>query len=109
MIYINEMSGTISIPKHTTASGHFNLVLTSPLSDTVTLVANGEDISTNDLYYKLTLSSLSDLNVGEYQYSLFEVDNPADILEVGLLTFGEYSRNIVQNIQTKRNKVQYNG
>ena len=76
MVYINDTSGTITIPKHFDVASYsgYTLVLTSNLSDAVVLVKNGGDISTNSLYYNFALDNLSSLNVGEYTYKLYKVN-----------------------------------
>lgn len=107
MIYINELSGTINIPKHTSNDySSFTLKINSNISDEVILVDNGENISTNTLYYKLALNNLNDVNVGEYTYKLISDDV---VLEKGLLVFGNYQRCITVNNTFNNRKKQYNG
>ena len=108
MVYINENSGSITIPRHTfTDSGNgYDLILTSNLSNEVVLVNKGNNISTNSLYYKFALNSLTALNVGEYTYKLVSDDV---VLEIGLLTFGNYQRTVIVNNTFNTNKIQYNG
>lgn len=110
MVYINDTSGTINIPKHVdvfSASG-YTLVLSSNLSDEVVIVDSGEDISTNTLYYKFALDdTIGYLNVGEYTYNLYDDSNL--IIETGLLTFGEFKREIIVNNTFNKEKIQYNG
>lgn len=108
MVYINDTSGTITIPKHTETTGTYNLTLTSNLSDDVVLVENSGNISTNSLYYKFTLNNLSNLNVGEYTYSLYD-NTSKTIVEQGLLTFGTFERQIIVNNTFDKEKIQYNG
>lgn len=108
MVYINDLSGTVTIPKHIEyPDTTYTLVLASNLSNCVTLVNNGSNISTNSLYYKFTLDNLH-LNVGEYTYKLYGEDN-SNVLETGLLVFGEYNRQVIVNNTTNKQKVQYNG
>lgn len=109
MVYINDTSGTITIPKHeeVVSVGGYTLILTSNLSDNVVLVENGGDISTNSLYYKFALHNLSTLNVGEYTYTLY--DDSENVVEVGLLTFGTFKRQVIVNNTFDRKKIQYNG
>lgn len=107
MVYINDTSGTITIPKHIESSGKYTLVLTSNLSNDVTIVEDGSDISTNPLYYKFALDNLEYLNVGEYTYTLYDADDY--ILETGLLTYGEFKREVIVNNTTVIEKKQYNG
>ena len=107
MIYINETSGTISIPRHNTiGDGVYTLCLSSHLSNDVVLVENGGNISTNNLYYKFTLGDLSNLNVGEYTYNLW---NGSEIIETGLLVFGNFDRTVIVNNTFNKQKIQYNG
>lgn len=109
MVYINSTSGTVTIPKHIDvySESGYTLVLTSNLSDDVVLVADGGNISTNSLYYKFALGDLSSLNVGEYTYTLY--DDSKNEVEVGLLTYGEFQRQIIVNNSFNKEKIQYNG
>ena len=108
MVYINENSGTISIPRHTyyITSG-YTLVVMSNVSDTITLVEDEDNISTNSLYYKFPLSSLNCLNVGEYTYKLY--GDSDDVLEIGILMFGNFDRTVIVNNTFNKEKIQYNG
>lgn len=108
MVYINENSGTISIPRHTYNSipSGYTLMVMSNVSDTVTLVENEDNISTNTLYYKFPLSNLNLLNVGEYTYKLY---GDTRILEEGLLMFGNFNRTVIVNNTFNKEKIQYNG
>lgn len=108
MVYINSNSGTITIPKHTNvlSESGYTLILTSNLSDDVVLVENGGNISTNSLYYKFALYSLNGLNVGEYTYTLY--DDSEQVVEVGLLTYGNFERQVIVNNTFNREKIQYN-
>ena len=107
MIYINETSGTISIPRHNPiGDGSYTLSLSSHLSNDVVLVENSGNISTNSLYYKFTLGDLSNLNVGEYTYKLW---NGSEIIETGLLVFGNFDRTVIVNNTFNKQKIQYNG
>lgn len=108
MVYINDASGTITIPKHTETTGKYKLTVTSNLSNEVVLVDDGGNISTNSLYYKFTLDNLNNLNVGEYTYRLY-VGKPEVIVEEGLLTFGTFERQIIVNNTFDKEKIQYNG
>lgn len=107
MVYINSNSGTISIPRHTfNTSGGYKLVVTSNISNDVILVEDGNNISTNTLYYKFTLGSLDSLNVGEYTYTLYSL---ANVIETGLLMYGDFNRVVTVNNTFNKEKIQYNG
>lgn len=107
MVYINENSGTISIPRHTfDTSGNYTLLISSNLSGEIILVDDGGNISTNDLYYKFALSNLESLNVGEYTYKLYK---DSVVLETGLLMFGNFNRTVIVNNTFNNEKIQYNG
>lgn len=107
MVYINENSGTISIPRHTfDTSDNYTLLVSSNLSDDVILVEDGGNISTNDLYYKFALSNLNYLNVGEYTYKLY---NNFKVIETGLLMYSNFNREVIVNNTFNRSKKQYNG
>lgn len=108
MIYITELSGSVNVPRHCNGvASAYTMELTSNLTDDITIVENGEDISTNPLYYKFELGDLSSLTVGEYTYTLY--DEYGMVLEKGLLTFGEFQRTAVVNNTFNKQKVQYNG
>ena len=108
MVYINDNSGTVTIPKHTLPFGDsFTLVLSSNMTNDVTIVNDGGDISTNGLYYKFTLSNLNQLNVGEYTYKLYDESN--SVIEEGLLMFGNFDRSPIVNNTFRKTKIQYNG
>lgn len=107
MIYINETSGTITIPRHNfKGDGSYTLRLSSHLSNDVVLIENGGNISTNNLYYKFTLGDLSNLNVGEYTYKLW---SNSEIIETGLLVFGNFDRKVIVNNTFNKQKIQYKG
>ena len=111
MIYINEYSGAVSVSRHNSkdVSAYFRMVLTSNMCNDIILVNDGNDISTNPLYYKFPLNDLSNLYVGEYTYKLYGSDNPETVLETGLLVFGNYERKVVVNNSFEKEKIQYNG
>lgn len=107
MIYINENSGTITIPRHTIkGDGSYTLIISSHLSNEVVLVENCGNISTNDLYYKFPLGDLTNLNVGEYTYKLV---SDSEVIETGLLVFGNFNRTVIVNNTFNKQKIQYNG
>lgn len=108
MVYINENSGTITIPKHINVDGSgFTMILTSNMANDVTVVENGGNISTNGMYYKFTLDNLNQLNVGEYTYKLY--DESDSVIEEGLLMFGKFDRQPIVNNTFRKTKIQYNG
>lgn len=112
MIYINENSGSINIPRHTFTEvvDGYNLILTSNMSDEVVLVENGDNISTNSMYYRFVIDNLNRMNVGEYTYKLTGVlDGDEVVLEKGLITYGKYKRMVIVNNAFNTNKIQYNG
>lgn len=109
MVYINSLSGSVTIPRHTfdiDSTTGYTLILTSNMSNDVVLVDNGDNISTNTLYYRFTLCSLENLNVGEYTYKLY-IDST--VLESGLLMFGNFDRTVIVNNTFDKEKIQYNG
>ena len=112
MVYINENSGTISIPRHTfNTTGLYRLIVSSNISNEVILVEDGNDISTNALYYKFAIGNLDKLNVGEYTYNLYVINNGISnsIIETGLLTYGNFNRVVTVNNTFNNEKIQYNG
>lgn len=107
MIYLSDTSEFIVIPKHVNSEGNYTLKVTSNMSNEVILVENGSNISTTDLFYKFSISNLNLLNVGEYTYTLYDKDN--NISETGLLTYGDYKREVVAYNTFNNEKKQYNG
>lgn len=108
MIYINENSSAISIPRHSlNTEGGYTLVVKSNVSNNVILVEDGGNISTNDFFYQFPLNNLSNLNVGEYTYLLYDVNS--EVIETGLLMYGKYERTVVVNNTFNKEKIQYNG
>ena len=108
MIYINDTSGTVTVPKHTDAVSEsgYTMVLSSNMSNDVILVKGGNNISTNPLYYKFALIT-HNLNVGEYTYTLYDDSNC--ILETGLICYGNFDRKVIVNNSFEKEKIQYNG
>lgn len=111
MIYINKNSSSIIIPRHTFENGtQYYLIASSNLSNDVVLVNKGNNVSTNSLYYEFALSNLSKLSAAEYEYTLYTTtNNVKNILERGLLTFGQYNREVTVNNTFNPVKKQYNG
>lgn len=108
MIYINDLSSVISIPRHTDITAqYFTLILTSHLSNEYVIVENEVNISANPLYYKFPIST-DKLNVGEYEYKLISASS--EIIECGLLVYGEFNDiDKVVNNTFSNDKIQYNG
>ena len=107
MIYLSDTSEFIVIPKHVNSEGNYTLKVTSNMSNEVILVENGSNISTTYLFYKFSISNLNFLNVGEYTYTLYDKYN--NISETGLLTYGDYKREVVAYNTFNNEKKQYNG
>lgn len=108
MVYINENSGTVTIPRHTQYTyGGYTLSISSNVSDTIDLVTDGNNISTNPLYYRFVLGSLDNISVGDYHYKLYDAEN--NLIESGLLSFGSYNREVTVNNTFNNQKIQYNG
>lgn len=107
MVYINSTSGSITLPRHTFRnSDYYTLLVQSNMSNKFTLVDEGQNISTNLLYYKFVLNDVS-LNTGEYTYKLYDSDDV--VIETGLITYGDYIREVTVNNTFNKEKIQYNG
>ena len=107
MIYINT-NQTISIPRHSmNDSKTYSLQIQSRMTDPIIIVENQNDISTNAFYYEFPLSLPETLYEGEYTYILVTEDG--QVVETGLLSYGEYSRLGVVSNHSPINKIQYNG
>ena len=106
MTYIDEIDTELTIPRHTfNESTGYTLELSSNMSDRIVLSVN--NVSNSSLYYTFMLNDKERFNVGEYTYKLM---NPElEILETGMITFGNYTRTVKTNDTTNFNKIQYNG
>ena len=112
MIYQSKYKTYINVPRHTfKVDGEYTLIISSRVSDDVTIVENGGNISTKPLYYKFNLDTqqLQNLPDGEYNYKLIGgVLNT--VLETGLLVLGNYdSEDVVNNTFNIETRTQYNG
>ena len=111
MIYLSKQKTYINVPRHSfMVDGEYTLTISSPVSDDVTIVENGGNISTKPLYYKFNLDSqqLLDIPDGEYTYKLIGKYNT--VLEVGLIMIGTYdSEDVVNNTFNLESKIQYHG
>jgi hypothetical protein len=111
MIYLSKHKTYINVPRHSfKVDGEYTLTISSPVSDDVTIVENGGNISTKPLYYKFNLDSQQLLNIpdGEYTYKLIGKYNT--VLEVGLIMIGTYdSEDVVNNTFNLESKIQYHG
>ena len=104
MIYINESSTSIQIPRHhlgvgfesgisvKISSGKESYILTEPIDVTITL----------ENYYILPINNLP-VNVGEYTYEVFRGD---EVVETGLLTYGDYKKTEVKSIEKPEDNIQ---
>lgn len=107
MIYINELSSVISIPKHSvTYSDRFTVVLSSHLTNEFIIVNDEENISTNFLYYKFPITQL-EIPVGEYTYKV--ISPSSEVVETGLLVYGNYQRGDVVSNTFSKQIIQYEG
>lgn len=113
MIYLSKRKPVVNVPKHTfVAEGNYKLVISSPVTNDVTIVEDGGNISTHRLYYKFSLDSLQiqSLSDGEYTYRLY--DKYDTVIETGLLVLGDYDGDdddVVNDTFNIETKIQYNG
>lgn len=104
MIYINESSTSIQIPRHNLgvgfesgisvkiSSGKESYILTEPIDVTITL----------ENYYILPINN-KPVNVGEYTYEVLKGD---EVVETGLLTYGDYKKTEVKSIEKSEDNIQ---
>lgn len=104
MVYIDDKSQEIVIPKHVSAIGQFELVLENCLTHQTFTYSELENVSSSTLYYQFNLSF--SLPIGEYNYNL-RCDN--NDIEIGLLTFGDYNRTEVAEYNTNKQYKAYEG
>lgn len=105
MIYINEQSTYIAIPKHLSGKIPYELTVKSPTLNMV-LATDVEDISEEPSYYIFTIDpSQTSLTVGEYEYSLRTEEG--EEIEVGLLTYGDYKRSDIVQTDMPTQTIQF--
>lgn len=104
MIYINDSSTSIQIPRHNIgvgfeanvsviiSSGKESIILTEPIDVRITL----------ENYYILPINNLP-VNVGEYTYEVFRGE---EVVETGLLTYGDYKKTEVKSIEKPEDNIQ---
>lgn len=93
MIYLNDLSDYMYIPKHNNESSEKYIVrIKSRINlDTRDIVMNQENESDTPLYYKLKLADvISYLPHGEYEFTLY--GDFGEEFEHGLVTIGDYDR-----------------
>lgn len=106
MIYINENTDKIIIPRRSTFVGStYTLVLSSHLTNDFVLVDNDVNYSSNSLFYEFHLTEPINLYVGEYEYVLYSTNS--EVVERGLLVYGNYDKCDVVVNETKKEKIQY--
>ena len=105
MIFINEHSLSIVIPKHTSIiSGKFKLELVHQSTQTKFEFCDLGDLSEKSKLYLFQLD-FSNLLDGTYNYYLYADD---ELIEEGLLVFGDFESE-VKEYQKNNSMISYNG
>ena len=92
MIYINENTNVVQIPKVAT-SAQANLRFTHQLTGRTIVLENPEDLTPNNAYYAIDLTDyISEFLTGQYDYVITGVTG--EILASGIAQFGEFTPEI---------------
>ena len=102
MLYINNNTEIISIPKHieSTLEAH-TLHLVNNLANGIDFIIPLEIVAQNDYYYILKINN-QNIPTGEYTYYL-KSDNTT--LESGLLVYGDYIKDVKEYEKTKQDTI----
>jgi hypothetical protein len=97
MIYIENNTNSIEIPKHysghiTPAGGSYLLKLHNVSTNSDHVISIGRYKDQYDLIYKFENLNFSGLVTGEYEYSLTDTTG-LDVFESGILQVGNYKNN----------------
>lgn len=104
MVYINENSEYIVIPRHTkgTEKRAMSVFVTSPLSNRTEIVDGCNNTSDSPFYWKFTIDQYPPF-VGEYTY---EILANSEVIERGLLTYGDYKGDEIKSINHSKDNIQ---
>lgn len=111
MVYIKQDTEEVKIPRHVQKEyDAYTIILKSRLNNEFILSACNPNISTNNFFYTFKVDTVEGLNVGEYTYEVYGVEEETNILvETGLMVYGDYTPQNVKSAQYARNTVQYTG
>ena len=109
MVYIDKNSKYITIPRHTKEYGESNrgfmVYLSAPSYPCTTLVAGINNTNESDFYWKFNINGTKPLNIGEYTYEVEDI-RTKEIIEKGLLVYGDYTKEEVKSINNNKKNVQ---
>lgn len=111
MIWINNSTTIIKIPRHSSLSGiGCKIKLINNITKKEYILDTHYTDSDSIFMYEFQVD-LPDMDDGEYIYELYdEEDGSLTVIESGLLIYGDYQRGEVSEFQPESNTiVQYNG
>lgn len=115
MIWINNSTEIIEIPKHSSATGNrYKIKLTNNITKKEYEFNVGLSVSDSALMYAFRVN-LPAMDDGEYIYELYAIkivglEEQSTLIESGLLIYGNYQRSGVSEFEPESNTiVQYNG
>ena len=116
MIWINNSTELIEIPRHSDAEGsRYEIKLINVITKKEYAVEVGTSVSDSALLYKFPTTDFPSMDEGEYEYFLsvyVTVEGLVEkrLIESGLLIYGDYQRDNVPEYQPESNTiVQFNG
>lgn len=104
MIYINSESTSITIPRHNLGVGfeeNISVIISSG-KESYQLVEPIDVQITLENYYILPINNRP-VNTGEYTYTVLRGD---EVIETGLLTYGDYHKEEVKSIEKPEDNIQ---
>ena len=108
MVYIESNEEKITIPRHTFEEYEaYTMTLASNMFNPTTIVDGMGNISANTYYYEFLVEIPTTLPIGEYQYTLTNASG--EVLELGLLTYGNFDKVGMVSNNASNQKIQYNG
>lgn len=103
MVYLNEASDKITLPRYFEVNGEYTLILTNNLDKKVYTFDDLKDVSDLDYYYMFEIS-VSDMPTGEYNMTL--KCGEFVVLE-GMVTIGTYQRQNTEYTHKNNTFIQY--
>lgn len=116
MIWIDNNTTILEIPKHTSYEGErYGIKLINVLTSNEYDFVVEMSASDSALLYKFQVGEMPSMDEGEYEYQLYafntiEGQEVRTLIESGLLIFGDYQRDGVPTFESEANTiVQFNG
>ena len=111
MVFINNSSTSIQIPKHNESiEGSLVLKITNNITGMEYEWEDLVDVSESPILYEFAFLPYNTMDEGEYSYGLFVVVNENEsLIESGLLVYGDYVRETSQYESDTNKIVQFDG